>query len=194
MYVPNLIRTQEMERFGFFFYFWCRLDLHNRSRHYPVWFFVTNRTRPIDHVNLVSFLALIALVWSITLLFCLVFVTDHTRSDRLEQFSFVFGINNICTINHVDVIFFSLTVNTQSDQSWQFSLIFDIGRSYTISHVVVLYCFCHGSHLIWLIMITEFHFWRRLYLYDRSHYCPIRFSSSTAPGPIDHNNLVSFSA
>ena len=68
MYVPNLIRTQEMERFGFFFHFWCRLDLHNRSRHYPVWFFVTNRTRPIDHVNLVSFLALIALVRSITLM------------------------------------------------------------------------------------------------------------------------------
>ena len=87
-----------------------------------------------------------------------------------------------------------ITISIRFDQSRQFSFIFYVDPSYMIDLVYVLSSFHHRPHLVWLIMIAQFHFWLILYLYDQSHRCSIWFLSQAVSGSIGHNSLVLFLA
>ena len=63
-----------------------------------------------------------------------------------------------------------------------------------ISHIVVLYDFHHNQLLIRLVMTVQYCFRRKPLLYDRSHCCPIWFSSQITLGLIDHDSSISFLA
>ena len=83
---------------------------------------------------------------------------------------------------------------TRSYVSWQLNFVFGVDRSYTISHVIVLSSFHHKSRLVWLVMITQFHFRHRPHLYDQSHQCRVWFLLQTTPGQIDLDSSVSILA
>ena len=128
------------------FRFRRKLLIYDRSRHYPIWFSLKIVPNSFDHNSLVSFSTYTAPIWSITLLSCLVFVTNCTRFDRSMQLSFF-----------LYVLYFYF---------------FSVDHIYTISHIVVLSSFHHSRHLILSVLIVQFCFWCRPLLYDQSRCCP----------------------
>lgn len=140
-------------------------------------------------------------------LFCLVFMTDRTRSNRSWQLYFAFGVDHMYKIDHINVLFgfvtnrtlsdrsqkfsivfgidktymIGITNRTRSDCSWQLCFVFGVDRIYTISHVIVLSDFHHSQHLVRSIAKIKFWFWHRPLLYDQSHSFPIWFSSQLTP-------------
>ena len=157
------------------FRFQHRLHLFDRSCRCPVWFSSQTTVGLIDHENPISFLSQIAPIQLITLLFCLVFLTNHTRSDRFRQFSFSFGIDR-----------------TQSDRSRQLSFIFGIDYTCMIDHVAVLSGFHHRPHTIRQVPTIHFRFQCGPVLYDRSCHCHVWFSSQIGHDLINHDNSISF--
>ena len=81
--------------------FFRRPYLHNRSHCCPIWFLSQTTPSPISHNTLVYFLVLNTFVRSITLLSCLIFVTDNTRSDQSRWLNFIFDENRTCMVKHV---------------------------------------------------------------------------------------------
>lgn len=121
-------------------------------------------------------------------LFYLVFITDHTHSDRSLQLNFIFSIDHIYTIYNI-VVLFSFHPSRHLVQ-----LVITV--QYHFRHRPYLYdrsCHCpngfhHNRHPIRSIMIVQFYFRCRLLLYDRTW-----FSSHTVLDVISLCSLVSFS-
>lgn len=72
-----------------------------------------------------------------------------------------------------------------SDRLSQFSFDFDVDRTYTINHVVILSCLRHRSYPVDLVITVQFHFRRRVDLYNRSCRHLVSFSSQTSHYPIN---------
>ena len=86
------------------FHFLRRPNMEDRSHRSCL---VLSQTVPdsIGPNSLVQFSMQTALVRSVRLLSYLVFITDRTRSNRLQQFNFAFSINHNNTIGHIVVLF-----------------------------------------------------------------------------------------
>ena len=80
-----------------------------------------------------------------------------------------------------------------SDRSWQFNYDFSVDRTYMINHAIVPFVLHHIPYLIRSIMIVQFHFLRRVDLYDWLGHYLVSYSSYIAHSPINLYSLVSYS-
>ena len=124
----------------------------------------------------------------------LVFIIDYTLSNRSRQFNFVFGID--CTYNQSSCCFIWVSSKIVPgliviDSSISF---FGVDCTCIICQVVVISSFCQRLHPILQVLTVQYHFLRRLHLYNRSCCCLVWFSSQTTFGLISHNSSVSFSS
>ena len=141
----------------------------------------------------------------VTSLSCLVFLIDHSWSDRSRQFNIFFSVDQTYKMDHI-IVLFGFCHKSHLVRLIKIARFHFRHRLYhMIDHIIVLFGFCHKSHLVRLIKITWFHFRHRLYLYDRScscfiwvssqtnqsGCCHIWFSLQTSPSQIRPNNLFS---
>ena len=87
------------------FHFQCRPYLYNQLCHCRIWFSSQTASGPIGHDNSVSFSAYTTPIWSVTLLSCLVFITNRSQSNRSWQFIFNVRVNHTYTISNIIVLF-----------------------------------------------------------------------------------------
>ena len=146
--------------------------------------FLSQKTRDsIDHYNSISLSTQTTPVYLVTSLSCLVFVTDHTRQvdhDCLVSFSMqTVLIPSVTSLSY----WFSSHI---APKVLIVQVDFSLEQTYTIDHVVVLSSFHHKPYPIQLVIIDQFHFQYKPYLYDQSRSFPIRFSSQSTPNSIGH--------
>ena len=87
------------------FHFWHRPHLYDRLCRYLIWFSSRAALSQIGPDSSILILALPRPIWSVTSLFYLVFIADHTQFDLWQQLNFVFCIDHIYKINHIVVLF-----------------------------------------------------------------------------------------
>lgn len=124
----------------FQFHFQYKPNLYDQSRCYPDQFLSQTAPGPISHKSSISFSTQTIPLQSVKSLSYLVFVRDHTRFDRLQQPSFIFGVDHTFTINHIIVLssFYHKPHLVQSTTTTQFH--FWNRRAYTTDHVIALFC------------------------------------------------------
>lgn len=129
-------------------FFQCRSHLYDQSCRYPVWFSSLITLSQICPDSSVSVSAQTRPIQSVMLLSCMVFIIEQTCFDWSGQLSFIFCINHIYTISHIDVLssFGQSQHPSRSVTTVQFRE--NICYIYTIGHVVVMSCFRHNLHSV----------------------------------------------
>ena len=110
------------------YHFRHRLHLSYWSCCCPLWFSSDITPDSISHGGSLLVSTYTTFVWSVTSLSYLVFIIDHTQSDRYWQFSFDFGVDQTYTIGHVIILLVFVTDCTPSDRSWWFNFVFSVDR------------------------------------------------------------------
>lgn len=86
-----------------------------------------------------------------------------------------FRQNHTYKVDHVIVLSCFIIDHTWSDRFRQFSYDFDVDPTYIIDHNIIMLGFRHGLHLIRIVTTTQYCFWHRSYLYNKSCCCPVWF-------------------
>ena len=98
LYLVRLVKTIQ-------YHFTSRTHLYDQSCHCLVWFSSQTVPGQIGSDNLLSISAQTRPIRSVMSLSYLVFVIDCTRFNQSRQLSFNFGVDHICMISHIVILY-----------------------------------------------------------------------------------------